>query len=85
MLPFTTFIHCRLAQWGRNSSNEDMTKVNYPINFTEFETPILVANDDGTFLYRLSVGGHDLIGFYQKFVSDNYSNTLNRLWIAIGR
>ncbi len=72
-------------QWGTNSSNSINTRVAYNIPFTTFEIPVSIANDDGTQIYRYSIGKHDINGFNQIVASDVLINTFNRVWFSIGK
>ena len=74
-----------ILQWGTNSSNSINTRVAYNIPFTTFEIPVSIANDDGTQIYRYSIGKHDINGFNQIVASDALINTFNRVWFSIGK
>lgn len=74
-----------ILQWGTNSSNSINTRVAYNIPFTTFEIPVSIANDDGTQIYRYSIGKHDINGFNQIVASDVLINTFNRVWFSIGK
>lgn len=78
-------MYSSLLQWGTNSSNSTNTRVAYNIPFTTFETPVSVANDDGTQIYRYSIGKHDINGFNQIVASDTPIQTFNRVWFSIGK
>ena len=74
-----------ILQWGSNSSKLTNTRVTYNIPFTVFEIPFSIPNDDGTQIYRYSIGGHDINGFNQIVASDVPINIFNRVWFSIGK